>query len=171
MLSEKKEEKDLGVWISSTLKPSIQCERAAKAANAALGSIARSFHYRTKRVLVPLYKTFVRPRLEYAAAAWNPWLQKDCDVLEKVQQRLVRMLSDARGTTYEERLNAAGLTSLGDRRRRGDLIEAFKTMRGMNRVERDSWFRVQEEGTKATRANTMVIGEEEVRRREVMVIE
>ena len=78
-----------------------QCERAAKAANSALGLITRSFHYRTKSILVPLYKTFVRPKLEYAVAVWSPWLKKDEEVVEKVQQRFVRLLPDARGDTYE----------------------------------------------------------------------
>ena len=170
-LAETTEEKDLGVWIKSDLKPSLQCERAAKAANATLGMIARSFHYRTRKVLIPLYKTFVRPKLEYAASAWNPWLQRDVEVLEKVQQRMVRMLSDAPGATYEERLEVAGLMSLKERRIRGDLIETFKTMNGFNRVERENWFRIQEESARQTRANTLIVGEEEVRRRELIVAE
>ena len=46
--TEKEKEKDPGVWISEDLKPHIQCETAAKKANAALGMIMRSFHYRNK---------------------------------------------------------------------------------------------------------------------------
>ena len=64
----------------------------------------RVFHHRTKSTLVPLYKTFVRPKLEYAAMAGSPWLEKDVEALEKVQKRMVRMLSDVRGETYEEKL-------------------------------------------------------------------
>ena len=43
-LEEATEEKDLGVWISTTLKPSKQCEAAAKTANFTLGQIQRTFH-------------------------------------------------------------------------------------------------------------------------------
>ena len=39
------EEKDLGVWIDNTLKPTRQCEAAAKTANSVLGQITRAFHY------------------------------------------------------------------------------------------------------------------------------
>ena len=99
VLGKTTEEKDLGIWISSDLKYAVQCERAAKAANSALGLISRSFHFRTKTVLVPLYKTFVRPRMEYAVAVWSPWMRKDEEVLERVQQRFIRMLSDVKGTT------------------------------------------------------------------------
>ena len=81
------------------------------------------------------------------------------------------MLSDASGKTYEERLSATGLTTLGERRTRGDMIETFKTMRGVNHVVREDWFTMQEEGAKATRSNTRVLEGEEVERKEVMVVE
>ena len=73
-----------------------------------------------------IYKTFVRPKLEFAVAAWNPWLEMDKKALEKVQERLIRLLSDAKGKTYEEKLEDVGLTTLTERRERGDAIEAFK---------------------------------------------
>lgn len=141
-LNETHEEKDLGVWIDSSFKPGTQCEVAAKNANQVLGLIMKSFHYRTKSTLVPLYKTLVRPKLEFSAAAWNPWMEKDIECLEKVQKRLIRSLSNVRGSTYEEKLKDAGLTSLEDRRRRGDLIEAFKTLNGFNNVEKSAWFEI-----------------------------
>ena len=56
-------EKDLGIWMHSSAKPHTQCEKAAKKANTALGMILRAFHFRTKDTLVPLYKTFVRPKM------------------------------------------------------------------------------------------------------------
>ena len=47
------------------------------------------------------------------------------EVLEKVQKRLIRSLSDKKGEDYDERLKNAGLTTLEDRRRRGDQIQTF----------------------------------------------
>ena len=65
---------------------------------------------------------------------------------------------------------SAGLTTLSERRTRGDMIETFKTMRGINRVDREEWFRVQvEEEHRPTRSNTMVVEGELERRREVIV--
>ena len=170
VLSQTTVEKDLGVWMSGDLKSAYQCEKAAKLANAALGLISRSFHYRTKSILVPLYKKFVRPKLEYAVAVWNPWMRKDEEVLEKVQQRFIRMLCDVRGKTYEEKLNSAGLTTLAERRARGDMIETFKTMRGFNRVNREEWFKIQVESEhRPTRMNTIMVDGEPERRKEVIV--
>ena len=163
------EEKDLGVWFDSSLKPSTQCEKAAKEANAALGMITRSFHYRTKDVLIPLYKTFVRPKLEHASVVWSPWLVKDQQELEKVQKRVMRMVVGVEGSSYEERLEGVGLTTLVERRARGDMVETFKTLRGMNRVEKGEWFVIQEEETRPTRANARVVEGEIVKKREVLV--
>ena len=41
-LTEAEEEKDLGVWMHSSMKPTMQCEMAAKKANMALGMMLRS---------------------------------------------------------------------------------------------------------------------------------
>ena len=83
------------------------------------------------------------------------------------------MVSDIEGESYEEKLKAVELTTFRERRERGDLIETFKTMRGINRVERDRWFTVQEEEeeVQATRSNTVVVRGEAVRRKEVLRLE
>jgi ribonuclease P/MRP protein subunit RPP40 len=75
--------------------------------------------------MLQIYKVFVRPNLEYAVAAWSPWLIKDIKCLELVQKRATRRISDIRGS-YEERLSQLGLTTLEERRKRGDAIEIYK---------------------------------------------
>ena len=52
---------------------------------------------------------------------------------------------------------------------RGDIVEAYKAMKGKYRVNRDDWFEVAEEDARPTRANAMVVDGETVRRREVLV--
>ena len=44
-------ERDIGVLMSSNLKPTAQCREAARRANGVLGQIARAFHYRNKKDL------------------------------------------------------------------------------------------------------------------------
>ena len=60
------EEKDVGVLISDTLRPSHHCCEIARKASAILYQISRSFHYRDKYILVKLYKTYVRCLVDYA---------------------------------------------------------------------------------------------------------
>ena len=81
------------------------------------------------------------------------------------------MLCDVRGKTYEEKLNSAGLTTLAERRARGDMIETFKTMRGFNRVNREEWFKIQVESEhRPTRMNTIMVDGEPERRKEKTTI-
>ena len=166
-----KEEKDLGVYVEDSLKPSRQCAAAVKAANFALGQLQRSFHYRKKAYLVPLYKTFVRPRLEHAVPAWNPWLESDIKSLEKIQERLIRMLSDVRGESYNDKLRDAGLTTLKERRERGDAIQTFKVLKGFSNVSPENWFQIVSDGTRPTRSTTVIEGGEVVKKDSVLVID
>ena len=153
------------------MKPSKQCAAAAKAANFALGQMQRAFHYRTKNNLVPIYKTFIRPKLEFSVAAWNPWMEMDRIVMEKVQERMTRLLSDAKGKTYEEKLKDVGLTTLTERRERGDAIEAFKTLNGFNQVDKHQWFEIETEERRPTRQNVVITEEGERRKRNVLIVE
>ena len=101
-------EKDVGVIIDNTLKPSLQCVKAAKKGQMVLGQLARAVSYRDKVTFFNLYKTYVRPHLEYAVQAWSPWNAGDKSALENVQKRAVGMISNLRGRTYEEMLAELG---------------------------------------------------------------
>ena len=163
------EEKDLGVWIEDDMRSSKQCRVAAQNANWALGQLSRAFHYRKASSIVPLYKTFVRPKLEHAVAAWSPWLEGDKETIEKVQRRLVKMISDKRGDTYKERLTSIGLTSLTERRSRGDIIETFRTINGFNRVNKENWFTFRDlSNSRTTRATVSISGEQQHSRENVL---
>ena len=59
------EEKDLGVIVSKDLKWDKQCSQAVKKANRMLRVIKRNFTDRSKETIMPLYKSLVRPHLEY----------------------------------------------------------------------------------------------------------
>jgi hypothetical protein len=76
-------EKDVGVHISSNLKPTEQCKKAATKATQVLNQILWNFHYRDRIVFVGLYKKYVRPHLEFASPAWSPWMQSDISLIEK----------------------------------------------------------------------------------------
>jgi len=65
-LEEVIEERDLGVIIQSELKCSKQCLKAVSTANKVLGMIKKTFSIRDKEVILQLYKSLVRPHLEYS---------------------------------------------------------------------------------------------------------
>ena len=139
-LAETDLERDIGVLVKNNLKPSDQCSKVAKTANAVLGQLARGFHYRDRKTFIKLYKLYVRPHLEFAAAAWNPWTQADKEILERVQRRALGMVSGMGQMDYEERLQTLGMTTLEKRREELDMVEMFKIMTGISNVDYKAWF-------------------------------
>ena len=78
------------------------------------------------------------------------------------------MMSDVRGETYEEKLKDAGLVVLRERRIRGDMIEVFKVVNGIDRVEKEKWFSLVREEARMTRQNSVVTEEGRERRAQVL---
>ena len=155
MLEAVNSEKDLGVHITSDLKPALQCQKAAAKANGVLGRMARSLSYRNKEVWLRLYNIYVRPILEYSVQAWNPWMSKDVKVLEDVQKRAIRMTSGLKGSSYEEKLREVGMQTLSDRRIRGDMIQVWKVLNKYDMVDENKWFRrVDTDRAAATRLSS-----------------
>ena len=79
-------ERDLGVIMSTDLKVESQCNEACLKANRMLGLIKRTFVVKTPEVMLNLYKTLVRPHLEYCISAWSPYYQKDKKLRESAAQ-------------------------------------------------------------------------------------
>ena len=79
-----KEERDLGVIMQNDLKCRLQCIKAVNTANKVLGMIRRSFVCKDREIILHLYKSLVRPHLEYCVHSWRPQLQKDIDLIEGI---------------------------------------------------------------------------------------
>ena len=93
--------------LSRDMKVAEQCGRAASKGYQVLGMIGRTFTSKKCSIIVKLYESLMRPHLEYCVQAWKPHLQKDMDVLERVQRRATRMMEECRGLEYEDRLGIA----------------------------------------------------------------
>ena len=77
-----KEEKDVEVTVSADMKCERQCIEAVKKANKMLGLIKRNFRDKSKETVMPLYKSLVRPHLEYCCQVWSPYLRKYINLIE-----------------------------------------------------------------------------------------
>ena len=135
-------ERDLGVLVDKSFKFSENCNKIANSANAVIGMIKRTITCRRKKIMVKLYKALIRSKLEYCVQSWCPYLKKDIDKLERVQARATRLINDCKNLSYENRLKYTGLTTLSERRIRGDMIEVFKILKGFSKVNYNTWFKL-----------------------------
>ena len=119
------QERDIGMRVEKSLKPSLQCAEAAKEAIVVLGQITRAFQYRDRYTFLKLNVQFVRCHLEFASPVWSPWHLGNIETLEKVQMRAVNYITGLKGVTYEDKLRELGILSLANRRFRADLIQVL----------------------------------------------
>ena len=102
--------------------------------------IKRNFTYRSKEVVLKLYKSLLRPHLDYAIHAWSSYVEKDKQILEKVQARATKLIPSIQHLPYEERLARLKLTTLERRRERGDLIQTFRIMTQIDKTKPEHFF-------------------------------
>ena len=93
-----------------------QAADAASRANRILGLIRHTFCHLDCRTLSLLYKTLVRPLIEYDNQTWGPFNMADKKLVERVQRRATKLVPEIRHLPYQERLQALGLPSLQYRR-------------------------------------------------------
>ena len=125
-------EKDLGVIFNRGLDFSDAISAFVSKAKSCLFWFLRNTLSRDPDVMVRAYKSIVRPHLEYCAQVWSPKARHGnwgtILEIEDVQRTFTRMVSGMDGLSYEERLKKLKLTTLFERRMRGDLIETYKIL-------------------------------------------
>ena len=90
--------KDLGVTINYDLSLGKHVYYIVNKTNKVLGAIKRSLGNDIRHAFSCLFKSLVRPILEYAAPVWSPYQKKDIESLETVQRRASRLaLKQKRG--------------------------------------------------------------------------
>ena len=129
-------EKDLGVLFNEKFNFTDAIEAFISKAKSCLFWVTRNIISREPEVMLKAYKSIVRPHLEYCCQAWAPnarhgnW--KIIMEIESVQRTFTRLVEGMDALPYHERLRKLGLTTLLERRMRGDLIESFKILNSLN---------------------------------------
>ena len=129
-------ERDLGVVVSAgdTLCWEEQIRGMIGKAKQMTSWIIRNVVSRKPEVVIPFYKAFVRPHLEYAVQVWAPTARHgNWGIIMEIEdcQRQFTMITEGMGLlSYRQKLQRLRLTTLLERRMRGDLIETFKIING-----------------------------------------
>ena len=88
MLADTSSEKDLGVM-------------SANKASRLLGLIRATFKCLDKTTVPRLFKTMVRPHLEYGNVIWNTIFKRDKLEIEKIQRRATKLIAEIKHLSYE----------------------------------------------------------------------
>ena len=127
-LGSVQEERDLGVTITTDLKSFSQCIKSMATARMVIGMVRRNFRHLDIDDFRLIYKTYIRPLLEFCIQAWFPYFITE--VLERVQEGATNLVPQLRKCSHPARLKKIGITSLKDRKLRGDITEVYKLLTG-----------------------------------------
>jgi hypothetical protein len=131
------QEKDLGVLIDQKLEFKQHVQAVVTKANRIVGMLKSAFKHLDKTSLLLLYKSLVRPILEYASPVWNMLYKREIRAIENVQRRITKLLPSLRELSYEERLSILDLQTLEFRRLRNDLVLAYKIINNLTSMDKD----------------------------------
>ncbi|KAK2168287.1 hypothetical protein LSH36_18g03040 [Paralvinella palmiformis] len=87
-----------------------------------------------------LFTTMVRPHLEYGNVIWHPRFRRDSVEIEKVQRRATKLVPEIRHLPYDKRLRTLKLPSLQHRRIRADMIQTYKILNEIDRIDSTIFF-------------------------------
>ena len=151
------QEKDLGVTVDSKLTFRPHIVDITNKANQKVGMIKRGFEYLDEDMFTTLFKSLVRPGLEYCHSVWKPHLITEMRRIEQVQRRATKLVPSLRNQPYEDRLKALNLPSMQYRLRRGDMIEVWKVLNGCYSGD-FKWLQVKNTSTRGNSAKLVYEG-------------
>ncbi|KAL5262155.1 hypothetical protein ACHWQZ_G007751 [Mnemiopsis leidyi] len=123
--------RDLGVIMSEDLSWSPHINLMVDQANQIASWVLGVFKDRTKPVMMQLYKSLIRSRVEYCCPLWNPTKIADIHAIESIQRNFTRRISGLKNMNYWDRLKELNLSSLQRRRERYMIIHVWKILHGV----------------------------------------
>ncbi|XP_071959396.1 uncharacterized protein B0403.1-like [Antedon mediterranea] len=132
--------RDLGVLVDNKLNFHDHIVEVVKKANSRLGLIKRTFEYLDSHLVSILYKSMVRPILEYSSTACLPQFVGDSILLEKVQQRATKLAVEIKTQPYSDRMKFMKLPSLAFRRKRYCCLQIFRMIQKYDNVNPGVFF-------------------------------
>ena len=130
-IQKSKTVKDLGVNISENLSFDEHITKITNEAKRFAGWIFRVFKSRRPEIILLLYNTYVRPRLEYCSPLWSPYQKRHQYQIEAIQRTVTSRILGTEGLNYWERLKYLKIPSLQRRRERYQIIHIWKIAKSL----------------------------------------
>ena len=135
--------KDLGIYVSCDLKWASHINYICRNASFCSYQIMKCFKTKFISTLIKLYKTYVRPKIEYNSSVWSPWLSKDIDQLESIQRKFTKFAFNRCNIpfhSYFDRLRQINLQTLEHRRLIFDIILLYKIINNLCFIRFSDYF-------------------------------
>ena len=135
--------RDLGIIISEDLKWTQHVQSIYNSAAVKSYQVLKCFKTRNIGILLRLFKTYVRPKLEYNTPVWSPYLMKNVNKIESVQRVFTKRACNRCGikfSSYEDRLSILNLNSLEKRRVINDLLLLYKMINNLSDLKFSDYF-------------------------------
>ena len=139
--------KDLGLHLTTNLKWTSYIQKIRSKSNSLSHLILKSFRSVQPSIYITLYKTYVRPILEYNVSIWSTQIAEDIDLVEAAQRTFTRKLCqklNIRYSDYSDRLKILKIESLEYRRLKMDLILVYKILNNLIDLDISKFFTISQ---------------------------
>ena len=152
--------RDLGVTLTSDMKWNTYINKVKARAINLSNIILHTFSPHHTHLLINLYKSYIRPIVEYNTCTWSPHLKNDISQIESVQKNFTRRLcqrSNIKYSSYEDRLKIFKLETLESRRVKNDLVMLYKIVNQIVDINFSSLFQFSSFGGYSMRRHKLHI--------------
>ena len=104
--------RDLGVSLTDNFTWTPHINKMVASARKVASWVLGVFRDRSKVVMLQLYKSLIRSKLEYCSPLWNPSIVRDIETIEDVQRFFTNRISGMSDLSYWDILTALKLQSL-----------------------------------------------------------
>ena len=104
--------RDLGVSLTDNFTWTPHINKMMASARKVASWVLGVFRDRSKVVMLQLYKSLIRSKLEYCSPLWNPSIVRDIETIEDVQRFFTNRISGMSDLSYWDILTALKLQSL-----------------------------------------------------------
>ena len=139
-LAEVHNECDLEVNHQSKLQHDKYVTNICANANRIVGIIKHTFSRINIDMFRILFKSLVRPILEYCSSAWSPHTTVSARKIEQIQCRATKMVENVKDMSYSDQLHIIGIPTL--RRLRTYMIQVYKTLNLYEDIDTECFFTV-----------------------------
>ena len=135
--------KDLGLILSNDLKWNRYVDKVKLKASRLSNLLLRTFKSPSLPLYIKVYKTYIRPSLEYNTPIWSSPSKANIKTIESVQKKFTKNVCkrlNLKFDSYTHRLNIFNIESLEYRRKKFDLVLVYKLLNGYIDVDSDHFF-------------------------------